>query len=251
MKLNIPTKYLATAILMALLGILALGWYLGAAKEKKVTDEVRSTLKRELQSYVVQLNDAEYNVTKVEQKLATERELRKQDVIDKETLRKLNIKNVNEISKLKLRIDTLLEDVNHNGQIIEILNSQIANKDSVASNNATTQKAILLPFDFQKKDQWLDLIGKFNRQGILNISLTMDVAVDAISGFDRTGKPTLNLLTDNKYIDVIDIKSYKTDVPKSKKYGIGIFAGYGINTKHPSEPAVVVGAGISYNPICF
>ncbi len=242
MSLTIRTRHIVVGVILCLLLTLGLGWWLGYSRQKKVAEIALKEAKNELQTLTVQLNDKEYSLTKIEQELATERELRKQDVIDKETLRKLNIKHVNEISKLKLRIDTLLEDVGHTGQIITI-------RDTI---NQLPSNALLLPFGFQKKDEFIDLKGKFDRVGRLDIDLSMDISVDAISGFEKkTGKPTLSLLTDNKYIDVIDIKSYKTDVPRPKKYGAGIFCGYGINTKNPQEPSIVLGVGVSYNLISF
>lgn len=248
MSYNIKSKYLAIAILIALCGIFFGGWYIGAQKVKTASNATQNALKDTIEKLTVQINDTEYHLTRTEQELITERQLRKQDVIDKETLKAINVKHVTEISRLKLRIDTLLIDIEHNGQIISVLDSQITNRDSVIAKNATTQKAIRLPFVFHKKDSWLDLKGRFDDNGKLGIDLKMDMDVDVVTGTAKSGERTVNILTDNSYIGVIGVRSYKTDVEKPKRMGIGAVVGYGI-CRNGLSP--IVGIGLNYNIITF
>lgn len=248
MAIQIKTRYLFLAALIAILAIFFGGMYLGATKDKNALNTTIEAQKQEIQRLSVQINDTEYQVTKVEQELMTEKELRKRDIFEKKELKALNLKQANEITKLKFRIDTLLEDVEHNGQIIDILDSQISNKDSVIAKNTTTQKAIRLPFEFNKTDKWMSLKGRFNEEGKLGIDLSMGIEVNAVSGIDKNKKPILNLYTDNPYLRTISIASYKTDVPKPKKYGIGVSAGYAICRSGLSP---FVGVGLSYNIISF
>ena len=158
--ITVKTKYIAIGVILALLTAFGGGWYYGHAKEQKRSEMAQNSLRNEIQRLTVHLNDVEYQLTKTEQELITERQLRKQDVIDKETLKAINVKHVTEISRLKLRIDTLLSEVEHNGEIIINQNCKI---DSLGNMQPTVaQKAIRLPFDFHKKDTWLDLKGRFN-----------------------------------------------------------------------------------------
>ena len=239
MSYNIKSKYLVIAILIALCGIFFGGWYVGAKKVKTASEASESALRDTIWKLHVQINDTEYTLTKTEQELISERQLRKQDIIDKETLKAIHVKHVTEISKLKLRIDTLLEDIGDNGTIITV--------DTVFVSDST-HKAILLPFMFAKTDKWLDLKGRFDDNGKLGIDLKMDMDVDVVAGVAKSGERTVNILTDNPYIGVIGVRSYKTDIATPKRYGLGIFIGYGV-TKSGLSP--VVAGGLSYNFIRF
>ena len=76
----------------------------------------------------------------------------------------------------------------------------------------------------------------------------MGVDVDVITGVSKTKERTVNILTDNPYVGVINVRSYKTDVQKPKRYGIGAVVGYGI-CRNGLSP--IVGIGLSYSLIQF
>ena len=57
-----------------------------------------------------------------------------------------------------------------------------------------------------------------------------------------------SIVTDNPYIFIQDITTIKIGFPKSKKFGIGIFTGYGISSGGLSP---VIGIGINYNVFSF
>jgi len=243
MSIKVSNKTLFLAILIAILAIFFGGWYLGFTKNNKAQNVLIQEQKKEIERLVVQINDTEYYVTKVEQELATEKELRKKDILEKKELKALSLKQANEINRLSIRIDTLLEDVSHTGNIIPT--------DTVYVDN-TPHNAILLPFSFAKTDQWLTLKGNFDKNGELGINISMDVAISAISGIDKTTKkPTLVVTTDNTYINVINIASYKTDTPKPKTWGIGVVAGYGLILNSQPEIKPFIGVGLSRNFIRF
>lgn len=242
MNYNIKSKYLVLAILIAIAGIFIGGWHVGSQKANKVANATQNALKQEIQRLVVQINDTEYQLTKSEQVVASQRELIKQGEIDKKKLSALNLKKADEISRLNLKIDTLLEDVGHTGHIISI--------DTVFVDSKP-QNAILLPFGFVKKDKWLELRGDFNSQGKLNTSIKMTADVDVISGIDKTTKArTINILTDNPYLQTIGVKSFKIDPPREKKYGIGLQFGWGLGLK-TAELQPYVGIGVHYTAISF
>lgn len=240
MSYTIPNKYLFLGSLVVIILIFFGGWYIGVSKDKKALNTTIEAQKQEILRLTVQINDTEYQVTKAEQELATEKELRKKDIFEKKELKALNLKQANEITRMKFRIDTLLEDVSHTGHIIPT--------DTVFVDNIP-HNAILLPFTFEKRDRWFDLKGRFDDNGKLGIDVSMSLDVNAVSGIDKTTKrPVLNLYTDNPYLKTIGIASYKTDTPKPKKYGIGISVGYAICGSGLSPFA---GVGLNYNLIRF
>ena len=239
MSIQVKSKYLFLASLIAIIGIFFGGWYIGATKDKNALNTTIETQKKELQRMTIELCDKEYYVTSVEQELATERELRKQDIFEKKELKALNLAKTAEINRLKLRIDTLLEDVNHNGTIITI-------HDTITLQ---PKDALLLPFEFQKQDEWLTLKGKFDPQGKLGIDLSMAMDVNAVSGIDKkTKKSTIAIYSDNPYIKTIGIASYKTDVQIPKRYGLGISMGYAV-CRNGLSP--FIGIGLNYSLIRF
>jgi hypothetical protein len=246
MSVSIKSKYIVGIILGLFLALFIAGWYVGARKERKARQEEITASKFKLAKKTIELNEMAVYLTQAEQALATEKELVKAGVIEREALRKLNIKYLNEISRLVLQIDTLMTDISHNGQIITIQQNTI---DSLTHQTVSVKKnVILLPFEFVRADEFLSLKGAFDKDGKLDIGLKMDVPIDVITGISKeTKKPFVNVTTPNSYIDVISIKSYSTDVSKPKRIGIGAQVGYGISLNKEPVLAPYIGLGISYN----
>ena len=240
--IKIANKYLFLALFTALAGLFILGWCLGSFKKKDALNRLE-TAQNEISFYKAKVGRDSVFLAQTEQRLVSEREAKKELEITNRDLRAMNIKQANEIDRLKFRIDTLLEDVNHGGTIVVI-------HDTITQ---APTNAILLPFSFEKKDKWLELKGRFDPQGKLDVSLEMDLSVDVITGIDKEKKPTCVLKTDNPYLQTINIASYKTDFQKPKRYGIGLQIGYGLGiTEDKSVVATpYVGFGLSYNLIRF
>lgn len=241
--IKIANRYLFLALFVAFAGLFTLGWCMGASKKKDALNRLEMA-QNEILFHKAKIGRDSVFLAQTEQKLVSEREAKKALELTNRDLRAMNIKQANEIDRLKFRIDTLLEDVGHTGHIIHI--------DTVFVDNIP-QNAILLPFSFEKKDKWLDLKGQFDPQGKLDVSLEMDLSVDVITGIDKDKKPTCVLKTDNPYLQMINIASYKTDSQKPKRYGIGLQVGWGLGiTENKSVVATpYVGFGIGYNFIRF
>lgn len=239
---KVPTKYLILAIFLAICATFIGGLYLGHKKTKDALNRLE-TAQNTISHYKTKIGQDSVFIVQTKQVLASEREAKKALELTNKDLRKLNIKQANEITSLKLRVDTLLEDVNHDGTIVVI-------HDTITQ---TATNAILLPFSFEKKDKWLDLSGTFDNKGQLSLKLFMDLNVDVITGIDREKKPTCVLKTDNPYIKTIALNSYKTDTPRPKRYGIGLNIGYGIGIA--KDKSVVaspyIGFGVSMNFLRF
>jgi len=250
MSIQVKTKYLVFALLGFVLATFVLGLYLGHRKAQNASVATINALKFELSQKTIELNKKTIYLTQTEQALATQKDLVKAGVIEREELRKLNIKHVNEINKLNLQIDTLLQNVDHNGVIIITQQSTI---DSLTAQTVKKeQKAILLPFSFNKTDEFTALAGNFDKDGVLGISLKMDVPLDVITGISKeTKKPFINVTTPNSYIRVLSIKSYSTDIKKPTRFGVGLNVGYGLILGDPVKTAPYIGAGLSYNFIRF
>lgn len=253
MSIQIANKYLFTAILVAFLALFFGGWYLGASKSKKAlksSENALNEVKFELSKTKIELDKKTIYLTRAEQEVATQKELVKAGVIEREELRKLNIKYLKELDRLNLQIDTLLANVNHNGQIIIVQQNKI---DSLYNNVAKIpQKAILLPFTFDKSDNYLRLKGEFDKDGKLGINLKMDIPLTVIASVEKqTKKPVCLVTTPNSYIDVIKIESYTPPKTNPKRWGIGLSVGYGMTIEKDPRLAPVVAVGLSHNFIRF
>jgi hypothetical protein len=243
MSIKIKNSY----IVLCILGIVALCFLAGYifAHRKGVNEIQRLKLaySDSVLIYKVKLHGAEMTAYQMTQLVVSQKTALKEINLKNSDLEKLNIKKTNEISQLKLEIDTLLH-VEHNGQIVIV-------HDTITKQ---PHNAILLPFKFYHVDKWMpdSLTGNFNDKGILTIKLKMEIGVAAIAGTDMQNKPKLTLLSDNPYIKNIKVESYKTNVVKPKKWDIGFQAGYGfVYADSKVSPGPFVGAGLSRRIVSF
>jgi len=249
MSVKLSTKYLVLAILIALAGLFALGWYLGHRKAYNASKEAVGALKQEITKYQEIINGKTVYIAQVEQELGTAREAIRSSQITNKELKALNLKKANEISRLNLMIDTLLTNVEHNGKIVKVLINKV---DSLTNETYQDEyPAVILPFKFHKSDEWLTFSGELNEDADLSIDLKMKVGVDVVTGVDKKGKNTISVITTCPYVKPLTIESFKTDKQKPRRFGLGINAGYGIILGDPLESAPYIGVGLSYNLLTF
>ena len=239
--MKISTKYVILIAIALLIGAFLFGGYLGRKRANSALEPVIDGLNGQIRRDSIDLHGKTLYIAEVNQELKTEREARRQGDIEKEELRKLNIKHLNEITRLKLRIDTIFINIPHTGTVIEVPSDTESDRQ---------ESALLLPFGFQQVDEWLSLYGSFDIQGDFDLDIGMDVGIDLWVGLKKKEKtPSVILASNNPYINVLEISSIKFDAPKPKKYGIGINLGYGITKNGTLSP--YVGLGVSYNIMSF
>jgi hypothetical protein len=249
MSFTVKNKYLFLAILIALAGIFALGWYSGHKRANNASEALILALQDSVSSYQYRLGDLTKTAFEQAQIITTQKEALKNGDLERKELRALNLKLVNEINELNLQVDTLLENVSHNGTIIVIQQETIDSLNKASNASKVSHNAILLPFTFDKSDKWLSLKGTFNSEGKLDIGLKLIADVDVFTGIDKKTKQYKSVVTsDCPYIDILNIKSQKFDLKKPTRFGIGAQIGYGV-TKDGLSP--YAGFGISWNAIRF
>jgi hypothetical protein len=87
--------------------------------------------------------------------------------------------------------------------------------------------------------------------GRMRIDLTVPIGIDVWFGLDRDSKEYKTVVTtDNPIVNFTEIRSLKFDLPRPKKFGIGIQAGYGFNLKGGSLTPYI-GLGASWNILRF
>jgi hypothetical protein len=249
--MKIKTKYLLSGIFLAICGLLVIGYIIGHERGVNASQPLISSLNSQISTYSMMLDGEKKFVTQKEQEILTLKQAIKNGDISKEELRKLHLKDLSEISRLELQVDTLLTNISHNGQIITILNSRITNQNG-NQDTISRYNAIRLPFSFDQKDKWLNLSGIFNSIGKMNIDIKLNFNADLLIGIDKTTKKnTAILTTDCPYIKTVSFNSVKMDTPKEKHYGIGIFMGYGFNLGSTVKTSPVIGAGLLYDIFKF
>lgn len=242
--MTIKAKYILGAILIAILLLFGSGWYLGRKHSQSVLTPVLNAFTDTIKRYTIEINDQKTYVTEREQEVKTLREALKAGEISREELRKLNIKYLNELTRLKIAIDTLLSNVSHNGQVVTL-------HDTVTINN--NKKAIILPFSFYRADQWLDsLKGNFDKNGVLSVKLRLNLDLNIWSVVQKGSKtPSVFVTTTCPYVGIMKIDSKELDILKDKRWGIGVFAGYGINLSGTIKASPLMGVGLNYSIIKF
>jgi hypothetical protein len=236
MKFTIKTKVIIIAVLLAILTLLFFGYKLGRRTGERVSDSTLSALKGQLSKYEIELGDKTLYISQINQQIESLKQAKADGEVTAKELRALNLKQVNEINRLKIGIDTLLTNVSHTSHIISI---------PVTSVDTVQHYAIQLPFTFARNDQWLSLNGNFDAIGKLDIDLKMSADISVYTGVDKvTKKPTCLLSTNNPYLKTLNLSSYKFDTPKDKKYSISLFIGYGVS-KTGLSPIAGLGIGRS------
>lgn len=243
MSIQLKTKWVVLLVFALGLAIISFGMVLGYHYGQKGLKDVKNAYSDSLLTMKVKLHGAEMTAYQMTQLVVSQKQAIKDLGLKNSDLTKLNIKKTDEISQLKLKIDTLIQNVSHTGQVV------------VVHDTITRQphNAILLPFSFDKSDKYVSLKGNFDEKGSLSVKLSLEIGIDAISGIDMQNKPKLTLLTDNPYIKAITVKSYKTNQVKPLKWSIGFQAGYGfVYPKSKNvELAPFMGVGVTRSLVRF
>jgi len=235
--MTLKTKYLIGGIIVLTLALFFSGYILGHRRGVNGMEPVVSALTQEIQRQVVVINNQTLYVSSIEQEIESLRKAKADGDLTNKELRKLNLKQVNELTRLKIWIDTIL-NIPHDGRIDTVI------------VEGKPKNVINLPFSFEKKDQWLDLKGSFDNKGKLGIGLKMNADLDIWTGIDKTTKlPIAKVTSKNPYLNVLSFSSIKMDTYKPKKFGLGVQVGYGFNISGQVKAQPYLGVGLSYNLI--
>ena len=240
MSITLKNRWLFLALLLVLGGTLALGWYLGKVRAERASKPLVDALNSEISAYKITIRGLEMSVYEKDQLVITQKQALDASLIEKEKLKKLHFKAVNEATSLKAQIAILKDSLSHTGTTVIVEDC-----DSVGYS----YPVIKLPFTFKDGNEDYTLSGGFSETGIMNIDLNVPVILDIWTGKDKQTKDyKVVVTTPNKVVKITELRSVKLDLPKVKRIGIGVQAGYGIG-KNGLTP--YIGAGISWNIIRF
>lgn len=236
MKMPISTK-VSLIVITALLITLIFGWihYTNKIRNAEISNLI--AIRDSVSHYSAKINGLQTEIFEKNALVLSQSEAIKAGLVDKEALRKLNIKQATEITSLKTLLSIVRDSISHTGQIVVV-------KDTAW---VLPKNAILLPFSFTDKNKYISLAGEFDKVGKLNYSLQIPIDLDIYIGYEKKTLKTV-VTTTNPYVKVNDILSVKMDKNKPKKFSVGVYGGYGISQTGLSP---MVGVGIGYNLFSF
>jgi hypothetical protein len=244
MSVQIKTKWIFLTILIALLAVFFSGWYIGNKRAYRVSTHVTDSLNSKIDSMYIVLKDRSFYAYEKEQEILTLKEALNKGLVDKETLKALNLKYISEVTQLKGKVRILIDSLATNGSVIYF--------NDCDSLTLDTTKVIKLPFTFEKIDKDYQIHGGFTNDGIMYESLTVPLALDVYTFWDKPSKAyKVIATTDNKTVLFNGVRSIKMDLQPPKKYGIGVFVGYGMTIEKDPRLTPMVGVGLSRTLIRF
>lgn len=227
-------KYYIIGI-VAFLALLAGSYFVGRHYANKSNKAVLSNyiaLQDTVRNYQTKIDGLSVEVFETKRVILSQKDAIKVGLVEKEALKKLNIKTLADLTTLKMQISIVRDSVKHNGQVVYI--------DSSKHN-----PAILLPFTFSDKNKYFALAGGYDLTGKMNYNFDVPALnINVYGGVDKKGIAKLSVTTDNPYIKFNDIQSIKIDVAKQRRIGFGIMAGYGVvyvDKQFKLAPAVTAG----------
>jgi len=240
MKIELPNKYLILALLIAITGTFLLGKYFGRVREEKASEHTINTLNGLIKEYTIDINGLKKQVSEKDQLILTQHQAIDIHLLEKSELKKLHFKAVNEVTSLKAQIAILKDSLAHTGNVVIVEDC-----DSVGYS----YPVIKLPFTFKDGNDDYTLSGGFSETGIMNIDLNVPVPLDIWTGLDKQTKEyKVVVTTPNKVVKITELISVKFDLPKPKKFGIGLSTGYAV-CRNGLSP--YIGIGLNYSLIRF
>lgn len=236
---EVKIKYLIAATVAIINMVFFSGWKLSRVNYESVSDQIISTQTSLMNIYEYRVGELEREATERDAMIASQRALIKEGVLAKEELKQLKIKHLSEMTKVSAQLDMMLDSISHTGVI------------TVPCPEQDYLPALYLPFRFKEQNEYLDLTGEFDEDGILSMNLSVPVDMNIFVGKGMEGTYKAVVTTDNPYLRVSNILSVKTDIPDPpSRWGIGITGGLGVPLGKPSIKPFV-GVGVTYSLIQF
>lgn len=241
MTITVKTRNIILLCFGVVVAIFILGWAIGIKNGKESSRGYIASQDSLIHNYVVKIGDLSYSVSEKIQEVTTLKEVLNRGLLTQEELRKLRIKDAQEITVLKSRIDVLLRDTLVSPNIIYV--------DTCGSE---PRRAILLPFEYGKKNQWIDFNVVFSEDMHVAMDFKMPLNMKFVSSYDKkANRYEIIAIADNPYLKTDNMASYKLNAQRVKKWGIGLQAGYSMTLTKTPTLAPTIGIGISRNIIRF
>lgn len=224
-------------LFLAFFTILLLGWWYHANKLQKLNVANVAAMNDTISHYKTKIAGIETFVAERDAIILSQKEAIKAGLLSKEELKKLNISQANEISRLKAKIEVIRDSVEHNGQIVVIRDTAFL----------TPKNAIILPFSFSDSTKFVSLRGRFSDAGKFSYTFSSTIDLNLYLSFEKR-KLKAVVTTTNPHIFISDMVTVKTDIKPPKRFNLGLFAGYGASDTGLSP---FFGVGVGYSLLAF
>lgn len=239
MTTKIKNRNLIIGILIGCLAIFAFGWYLSRVKADRASESVISALNGKITKYEYTIDELKKTAYAKDQLIIEQKQAIAQHLIDKEELKALNLKKVNEVTVLKAKVEILLDSLKHSGTVVTI--------NTGDDDNPVWEDLISLPLGFSENTEFYKIEGEFDKDASLSLDIEIPMDLSVWTGYPRKGKNPIAVVTStNPFVKINDILSVKMDVPKNRRLSLGLQSGYGLILGKPLSTAPYIGVGISY-----
>lgn len=238
---EVKIKYVIAVVVAVLNMVFYGGWKLSRVSYESVSDQIIASQTSLMDTYYYRVNELEREAVQKESVIASQRALIREGILAKEELKALKIKHLSEITKLSTELDIMLDSIKHTGVISEPCPEE------------DYMPALYLPFRFREVNKYLNMTGEFDEEGIMSLNLSVPANIDVLIGKEsKNGQYKAVVTTDNPYLKITDMISFKTDTPDvpPSRWGLGIVGGVGVPLGNPSAK-VFVGVGLTYSLIRF
>jgi hypothetical protein len=243
MSVTIKTKWIILAICIVALVLFFGGWLVGTSVANRASRVLISGKDKQLDSMYIVLKDRQFYAYEIEQDILTLKDAINRGLVEKETLKALNLKYISEVTTLKGQVRILKDSIEHNGNVIII---------QPCDTTLPPKPAIELPFSFKEHNKWYQLDGTFNNTGKLNVLLTVPLEIDVYTGYNKTSKEYQAIVTtDNPNVIFNGVRSLKLDLKNPPKYNVSIFLGYGMSVQKNPTLSPFIGVGVGRSLIRF
>lgn len=245
MSITLKNRHLVLGLLALFLLFGVVGYIIGHRKADRLAEAEISTLQGKIKAYSYTIDSLQKYAYEMEQVVTTQKEAIAKGEIEKRELKKLHLKAVNEVTMLKGQIQILKDSVPHDGDIIDTDVILIDTEDE----EVMSKPAIVLPFNFAERNKYYSFTGGFDTTGKMMVDLSVPLDITVWTGYNKEEKEYKAVITSlNPVVKINEIKSFKFDAPKPKRFGIGAQVGYGVSTTGLTP---YIGLGISYNLLTF
>ena len=208
MKIKIST------IIVVVIVVLIAVYFAGRISVHPKVDRLSTALKslqNELSYKDIVIDGMGQKVAQRDALVLTYKEALNAEIINKEEMRRMHIKELNSKTSLITELNSRLDSISHTGIVVY---DTVYVKDTL-----TLVPSIRLPFTFSKTTLYTSLKGEFNREGILSAEIGMKAPLDIYVGLAKKTKDVkVSVTSPNPDLNVVYINSLQVVKPDKKWY---------------------------------
>jgi len=219
------------------------GWLLGRFNRDNASRTIIQGLNETMRIYTYQIDGLLKTANEKDAIIATQRQAIREGIVLKEELRILKLKYVRDLTRVNGTIEILIDSI-----------AQFRPVVIPCPPDELYHPVLYLPLAWRDSTEYYDISGEFDTTGVLSMRVGAPVDLNVWIGNDSEIKGNVKTVVTslNPFVKIKDIKSFVFDMPKPKKWGIGITGGYGVAyTEKKIVPSPFIGLGITRTILRF